>query len=1245
MADEEEREPIVVDPVHYLVPDLQPGDRCCIQPGDRSGKVMFVGPVAGMPGGYWVGVQYDDKVGKNDGCFTNQAGEKRRFFTCPPGHGGFLRATKVTTLVKKKQEMVVKEEEVKTKGAKDKGGKDKGGKESPTPAADATAKGDKKAKDKDHPVKEEAPPPPPPPLPPPPPAPVVSLPVSAMTSGGPSKAGTERGRSARGRSDRSRSPARARDPHETNPEYCIVSGSGLVTCVVGMLAQFMITAFNGTNTRREEGGDNFQVIMRGEAGKTQSQPALQRCKITDRSDGSYMVEYRPYMTGTYSIDVRLEDEPIKGSPFFVTVITLRPEASHCQVRGSALHSAVARTSVKFEVHFADAMGSPAHAEDLDVWVEPMGWTPEMPVTDRLGGGEAAAAAAAEAASKAASKAPSPGEKEGSIAAVPGGRVSPASPPAGRPASPTAKGADAASAAPTGRASPTGAPPAKGAGSAPPIEEGAAESSEVKQEGPYRKLDAPLRQRHLQLWATRQAADKWLARRAAESAFRSSGFGSGDGGGEGGKKKMIKIEQVMPSFAHELAGDQNKHGFAFGGVDPGTLHAHGKLVKVHHVSYSVGLAGKYWLHVGLRNQGCPLPGSPFSLTVIPGAAYAASTRLPPESLNLKGSADEAWQVGTILRTADMLGNTCIQGGANITLTLSKRFMLQAHGGAPQEEETRRKDALAGGAPVLCRVTDNQDGSYALDWKSQLAGSFPLDVMVDGSHVSGSPITVNVRAAKPDVNRFVASGAGLSKAVAGVEAPIRIRVADRFDNSAEVGPNAGTTTFGLYLTSLAGGGGGAGSKKHAKDGNTKEAKPAAAKDAAKPEAPVKGGKANFAALDGGGRGVRKTMSDSMESIPFEGAWVGGGSYELRYMPQIAGPQELHVWCEVGQAEGREPLPGSPFSVHVSEGGPSPVGSYVREAEASKQGGGIVAGEHVILRPMVHDQFGNATAAPEGSLTAVLDSPGNHGEKLDPPKLRSGLGTYELILEPLKSGDHLVHILLYGVEITGSPVSFKVLAAQPNAPKCYLSRPPDAEPTLINQMCDVKLTTHDKYGNQLERGGVRVDAKAAGIAVSTCTVVDHKNGTYTISLTAGAPGEVKVTCRVDSVDIKTLSVFFVREKEVAAEGKDEGKAEEAAGGEGGGGGEEAEAAASAEGGDKKKEKKKKEKDAPASAAPPPAATPPADAADVEAGKKKKATGAKKAEEVPAVPAVGKVDDDESESASGTPKKGKKGKKGKKA
>ena len=91
--------------------------------------------------------------------------------------------------------------------------------------------------------------------------------------------------------------------------------------------------------------------------------------------------------------------------------------------------------------------------------------------------------------------------------------------------------------------------------------------------------------------------------------------------------------------------------------------------------------------------------------------------------------------------------------------------------------------ANNPPIEARIVDQSDGSYLLEWKSSFSGTFPLDVLVDGSHVQGSPISVNVRPANPDVSRFVASGAGLSKAVAGVEAPIRIRVADRFDNTAD------------------------------------------------------------------------------------------------------------------------------------------------------------------------------------------------------------------------------------------------------------------------------------------------------------------------------------------------------------------------------------------------------------------------------------------------------------------------------
>ena len=93
------------------------------------------------------------------------------------------------------------------------------------------------------------------------------------------------------------------------------------------------------------------------------------------------------------------------------------------------------------------------------------------------------------------------------------------------------------------------------------------------------------------------------------------------------------------------------------------------------------------------------------------------------------------------------------------------------------------------PVDCRVVDQQDGGYE-PVEVHARGTFPLDVLIDGAHISGSPISVTVLPAKPDVNRFVAD-AGLAKAVAGIPAPMRIRVADRFDNTADIG----TTTPGL------------------------------------------------------------------------------------------------------------------------------------------------------------------------------------------------------------------------------------------------------------------------------------------------------------------------------------------------------------------------------------------------------------------------------------------------------------------
>ncbi|XP_022925171.1 tubulin-folding cofactor B [Cucurbita moschata] len=73
-----------------LCANIKVGDRCEVEPGKIRGSVKFVGRAESLAPGFWVGVQYDEPLGKNDGKVKGI-----RYFDSPPLHGAMVRPDKV----------------------------------------------------------------------------------------------------------------------------------------------------------------------------------------------------------------------------------------------------------------------------------------------------------------------------------------------------------------------------------------------------------------------------------------------------------------------------------------------------------------------------------------------------------------------------------------------------------------------------------------------------------------------------------------------------------------------------------------------------------------------------------------------------------------------------------------------------------------------------------------------------------------------------------------------------------------------------------------------------------------------------------------------------------------------------------------------------------------------------------------------------------------------------------------------
>eukprot|EP01121_Diplochlamys_sp_Union-15-3_P020480 TRINITY_DN7998_c0_g8_i1.p1 TRINITY_DN7998_c0_g8~~TRINITY_DN7998_c0_g8_i1.p1 ORF type:complete len:1017 (-),score=233.55 TRINITY_DN7998_c0_g8_i1:4-3000(-) len=101
-------------------------------------------------------------------------------------------------------------------------------------------------------------------------------------------------------------------------------------------ATFLITARDSYGKPKTVGGDSFSV-------KLKDGPHSVESNVVDNKDGTYRASFISSVAGIYVWDIKLNDNPIKGSPLSVFLNT-DPAVKKCLVEGSVTHGSVGRSS-------------------------------------------------------------------------------------------------------------------------------------------------------------------------------------------------------------------------------------------------------------------------------------------------------------------------------------------------------------------------------------------------------------------------------------------------------------------------------------------------------------------------------------------------------------------------------------------------------------------------------------------------------------------------------------------------------------------------------------------------------------------------------------------------------------------------------------------------------------------------------------------------------------------------------------
>ncbi|KAK9829596.1 hypothetical protein WJX72_006798 [[Myrmecia] bisecta] len=398
---------------------------------------------------------------------------------------------------------------------------------------------------------------------------------------------------------------------------------------------------------------------------------------------------------------------------------------------------------------------------------------------------------------------------------------------------------------------------------------------------------------------------------------------------------------------------------------------------------------------------------------------------------------------------------------------------------------------GSAPFRIKQKAGDAALFRIDYCPLVAGSYQLAVTCNGAHIADSPFTVEAQPAITTPTKCSASGDGLKDAYIDVKTRFTITTRDQQGNPMKRGGDLIEVEF---------------------------------------QGPTKLAQASIRDND-------------------------NGTYTFLYSAKSTGWYRVDVRCNGVLIKQRG------FHVYVHWG----TCSAGQVALLSKPEVQVVAGELCTFTFEARDVDGHTLVKGGDTFEALL-----LGEGGQPPLaatvMDNGDGTYQGSFRPESAIQYRLLLQMIGPRRRGKVqmqecmachLTVDVLAGEPYAPACQLSIPPPPPPpplpppplpslsSTAQQLAEaaalesLAVVAADDFGNRIHTGGAPINAYLWGpigtpsCAANAADVIDHQDGTYTISYLACEPGTFRMNVRVNFSHVLSSPLSLLVMTEAGASG----------------------------------------------------------------------------------------------------------------